>query len=73
MIVILVLATFAVAATGWWGRYDLPVLSGMAVGGFIALTTDHYFHAIEPVAMGLILAYLRRPIVHPDWPLGPRQ
>lgn len=71
MLAMYLLAFVAVAASGWWGRYDLPLIGGVAVGVLLNLTTAHSFHTFDGVAAGLFLAYLRRPIVHPSWPRLP--
>ncbi|GEM_PF-4263989 len=63
-------APFIIGA-GWWGRYDLPVIVGLLASGIISFGFDGRFHFLPLIGLGLVLAYLRRPVVHPDWPMEP--
>ncbi len=60
----------AVAASGWWGRYALPVAAGLGAAAIYLATTSQIFPAIDCIAVGLLLAYLRRSVLVTDLPKG---
>lgn len=55
--------TIAVAATGWWGRYEYPVIAGVGAAGVYALAASDWLPMVDSVGLGLLLAYLRRSVV----------
>jgi hypothetical protein len=69
---LLALLWIGVVSTGWWGRYDLPLVAGLIAAGTMTLIFDLRPPGLDAIAMGLILGYMRRPVVHPDWPRWPQ-
>lgn len=55
----------AVAATGWLGRYEVPVVAGLGAAAVYAATTSQIFPAVDAIAVGCLLAYLVRASVVP--------
>ena len=57
-------ALFAlVVASGWWGRFELPIGAAVAAGVLYTLTTADTFPAIEAGLVGVLLAAMRRSIL----------
>lgn len=51
-----------VAASGWWGRYEAPILTGLGAAAVYA-ATPYSFPIVEGTVAGLIFAYMRRSVV----------
>lgn len=56
----------AVIASGWWGRWELPVVLAPVTGGLLNGLPDTHvssYAAFQVAAAGAFLAYLRQPAV----------
>ena len=49
-----------VGASGWWGRYEYPIIAAASADVLYLLTTPYQFPLLDALCVGLVLAYLRR-------------
>ena len=72
-VIVQIVVALGLIVSGWWGRYDYPVIAALVAGPVMLLGTGERFDVgFGAMCFGLIVAYLRRPIVQPDWPSLPR-
>lgn len=56
-------AAVAVVASGWCGRYELPIGVTVVAGLLFSFATTAYYPAFGPLGLGLVCAYLRRRVL----------